>query len=336
MMSILWYFLLATFMSNLAAGVKCPDGGKCPDGSTCCRMASGKFGCCPFPKAVCCTDGQHCCPFGYICNDTSGKCIKGSHSIPWAKKEAHQDANLTEHIGQKCPDGSSCSVWKTCCRLQNGTYGCCPFQHAVCCKDRRHCCPQGHICNLQTLMCDIPSSLSWSSTFLAKAVEGHLQKSPVNETNCSCPHGGTSCQGPQGDCLCCLLPNAVCCADQQYCCPSGSSCNPETKTCDKDVKLLSLSPGSTTPWNVVCSNTTSCRRDFTCCPLAKGHWACCPFPEVKMIFIFAFCCADRRHCCPKGYVCNQITRTCSKHKARVPWAEKVPVEISEIPHVDLL
>lgn len=293
-------------------------------------MLSDKYGCCPFPLAVCCSDGKHCCPPGYTCNGTIGRCIGGGHSIPWVKKQANVDANITEHIPQiKCPDGSTCPILKTCCLLADKTYGCCPFQHAVCCKDKHHCCPQGRICNLQTLTCDVPSSLSWSSTFLAKVVEGHLQKSRVNETSCNCSHGGTSCQDPQGDCLCCLLPNAVCCADQQSCCPSGSSCNLVTKTCDRDLKLLSLSPGASTVWNVPCNGSFSCRTNFTCCKTASGRWGCCPFPE-------AVCCRDKLHCCPKGFVCDQTMRTCSKHKARVPWAEKVPVDIYEIPHVDLL
>uniref|UniRef100_A0A8C4R541 Granulins domain-containing protein n=1 Tax=Eptatretus burgeri TaxID=7764 RepID=A0A8C4R541_EPTBU len=208
MMSITWYLLLATSVSMVAAAVRCKDGEECPDGYTCCPMLSDKYGCCPFPLAVCCSDGKHCCPPGYTCNGTIGRCIGGGHSIPWVKKQANVDANITEHIPQiKCPDGSTCPILKTCCLLADKTYGCCPFQHAVCCKDKHHCCPQGSICNLQTLTCDVPSSLSWSSTFLAKVVEGHLQKSRVNETSCNCSHGGTSCQDPQGDCLCCLLPN---------------------------------------------------------------------------------------------------------------------------------
>uniref|UniRef100_A0A8C4R7Y3 Granulins domain-containing protein n=1 Tax=Eptatretus burgeri TaxID=7764 RepID=A0A8C4R7Y3_EPTBU len=162
MMSITWYLLLATSVSMVAAAVRCKDGEECPDGYTCCPMLSDKYGCCPFPLAVCCSDGKHCCPPGYTCNGTIGRCIGGGHSIPWVKKQANVDANITEHIPQiKCPDGSTCPILKTCCLLADKTYGCCPFQH----------------------------------------------KSRVNETSCNCSHGGTSCQDPQGDCLCCLLPN---------------------------------------------------------------------------------------------------------------------------------
>uniref|UniRef100_A0A8C4QS16 Granulins domain-containing protein n=1 Tax=Eptatretus burgeri TaxID=7764 RepID=A0A8C4QS16_EPTBU len=84
----------------------------------------------------------------------------------------------------------------------------------------------------------------------------------------------------------CPCLQAVCCADQQSCCPSGSSCNLVTKTCDRDLKLLSLSPGASTVWNVPCNGSFSCRTNFTCCKTASGRWGCCPFPEVKMIFTF--------------------------------------------------
>lgn len=29
---------------------------------TCCLLASKRYGCCPFPNAVCCQDHVHCCP----------------------------------------------------------------------------------------------------------------------------------------------------------------------------------------------------------------------------------------------------------------------------------
>ena len=44
--------------------VTCDDGSSCPSGTTCCKLATGGYGCCPFPEAVCCDDGQHCCPNG--------------------------------------------------------------------------------------------------------------------------------------------------------------------------------------------------------------------------------------------------------------------------------
>lgn len=48
----------------------CADGkSQCPRGNTCCKLATGEYGCCPLPKAVCCADHMHCCPNGYECGD---------------------------------------------------------------------------------------------------------------------------------------------------------------------------------------------------------------------------------------------------------------------------
>ena len=44
--------------------VECDDGSSCPTGTTCCKLSSGGYGCCPYPEAVCCDDGEHCCPNG--------------------------------------------------------------------------------------------------------------------------------------------------------------------------------------------------------------------------------------------------------------------------------
>ena len=44
--------------------VKCDDKSSCPSGTTCCKLSSGEYGCCPYKKAVCCSDGEHCCPNG--------------------------------------------------------------------------------------------------------------------------------------------------------------------------------------------------------------------------------------------------------------------------------
>ena len=46
--------------------VECDDGSSCPTGTTCCKLSSGGYGCCPYPEAVCCDDGEHCCPNGKL------------------------------------------------------------------------------------------------------------------------------------------------------------------------------------------------------------------------------------------------------------------------------
>ena len=48
---------------------------ECPDGSTCCKLPSGKWGCCPYENAVCCSDHLHCCPECTTCDVSQGKCL---------------------------------------------------------------------------------------------------------------------------------------------------------------------------------------------------------------------------------------------------------------------
>ena len=62
--------------------VTCPGGSQCPDGNTCCQLSSGKYGCCPLPNAVCCSDHVHCCPNDYACDNQTGKCVDSTMALP--------------------------------------------------------------------------------------------------------------------------------------------------------------------------------------------------------------------------------------------------------------
>lgn len=57
-------------------GINCPDGmSLCSSGDSCCLMSSNGYGWCPLTNPVCCNDGVHCCPEGYICG-SGGDCYK--------------------------------------------------------------------------------------------------------------------------------------------------------------------------------------------------------------------------------------------------------------------
>lgn len=59
-------FLFVCYFSVLTETyLNCLDGSQCLDYETCCMMDTGHYGCCPLPKAVCCSDEEHCCPEGY-------------------------------------------------------------------------------------------------------------------------------------------------------------------------------------------------------------------------------------------------------------------------------
>ena len=66
--------------------VDCGDGQtQCLDGQTCCLSYSGGYGCCPVPDGVCCNNGIHCCPQGYICDYESSGCRKGASLTQFLK-----------------------------------------------------------------------------------------------------------------------------------------------------------------------------------------------------------------------------------------------------------
>lgn len=65
------FFILCSF--KLSLQTICDDGSECAGESTCCPSHGGFF-CCPLKNAVCCSDGNHCCPTGYKCNIEERKC----------------------------------------------------------------------------------------------------------------------------------------------------------------------------------------------------------------------------------------------------------------------
>ncbi|KAL4199868.1 hypothetical protein AMTRI_Chr03g146940 [Amborella trichopoda] len=64
--------------------VKCSLLTYCPSGNTCCCTwrflgICLSWSCCDLDNAVCCKDGQYCCPQDYpVCNTATGYCLKGS------------------------------------------------------------------------------------------------------------------------------------------------------------------------------------------------------------------------------------------------------------------
>ena len=196
--------------------VVCPDGqSECPDGETCC-LSYGEYGCCPYPYAVCCSDGVHCCPEGYQCVVSGGTCTKGDDVIPFVKKTPAKYKSVV------CPDGQSeCPDGNTCCKLSSGQWGCCPLPNAVCCSDHLHCCPQGSTCDVSAGTCTqegevIPFVKKTPAKYKIVVCPGSLSY---------CPDGNTCCQLPSGLWGCCPFPNAVCCSGGRYCCPQGNTCD---------------------------------------------------------------------------------------------------------------
>jgi len=197
-----------------------------------CLQASGQYACCPLPKAVCCEDQIHCCPQGYTCDTSQGTCIKEKTVIQANLVKSTQDKSVI------CPSANiNCSDGQTCCLSSSGNYQCCPFENAVCCEDKIHCCPAGSKCDISEGIC--------LNTFGYRYVP-MLKKTPPMRTNntndnlkdiicpdkkSECLSGTTCCLLRSGEYGCCPFPEATCCDDKIHCCPNGYKCDAASGMC---------------------------------------------------------------------------------------------------------
>lgn len=309
---------------------KCDKQTMCPGGTTCCKNYSGQWACCPLPQAVCCNDHEHCCPKGYKCNVAEQTCDKpGALSLPWLQKTPALQREPSRAVSGSSPSArnmcdaqTSCPKDTTCCFMdRTHKWGCCPLPQAVCCKDGNHCCPGGHTCELHRSSCSKGPSVAipWFTK-----LSSQTELSAVTDVKCddksSCASGTTCCQLQTGEWGCCPLVKAVCCADQEHCCPQGYSCKMQTGTCEKknhNVLILTLPQSKVVQSeprhpeddaNVPCDSTGEfhCPKQDTCCKVSNSAWACCPSARAE-------CCADSKHCCPAGFLCDLKDGGCVPH-----------------------
>ncbi|CAM4637272.1 unnamed protein product [Lepidochelys kempii] len=218
--------------------VQCDEQTSCPEGSTCCRLATGDWGCCPLPEAVCCQDHVHCCPKGHTCDPVGGSCQQALLSVPWAPKAPAHVPGAAQSRGVKCNQTVSCEDGQTCCKSETGTWACCHLPNAVCCEDHQHCCPGGYTCNLATQSCEkqqagrvLPGALSLVASLLPASPE------PSNQVTCDAQHycrtRQTCCKAASGTWACCPYFMGSCCPDQRHCCPWGYRCSRLSLDCKR-------------------------------------------------------------------------------------------------------
>nr|XP_048685645.1 progranulin isoform X2 [Caretta caretta] len=218
--------------------VRCDEQTSCPEGSTCCRLATGDWGCCPLPEAVCCQDHVHCCPKGHTCDPVGGSCQQALLSVPWAPKAPAHVPGAAQSRGVKCNQTVSCEDGQTCCKSETGTWACCHLPNAVCCEDHQHCCPGGYTCNLATQSCEkqqagrvLPGALSLVASLLPASPE------PSNQVTCDAQHycrtRQTCCKAASGTWACCPYFMGSCCPDQRHCCPWGYRCSRSSLDCKR-------------------------------------------------------------------------------------------------------
>ncbi|XP_051243041.1 granulin a isoform X8 [Dicentrarchus labrax] len=230
---------------DMQGRVHCDAHTSCPQSSTCCFMTSThKWGCCPLPEAVCCADGNHCCPTNYKCDERKTSCIKGEVVIPWYTKLPATISIQADPSSVQCDGQTQCPEHTTCCRLVTGQWGCCPMENAVCCADKEHCCPQGYTCNVASNSCQKLIMLQLQTVPLTPVYlpEHQPQFNPLKlrdiqcDDKTSCEDGETCCKMSATTWGCCPMSNAVCCSDMLHCCPTGYTCT-EGGDCTKDTRL---------------------------------------------------------------------------------------------------
>uniref|UniRef100_A0A3B1JL26 Granulin a n=1 Tax=Astyanax mexicanus TaxID=7994 RepID=A0A3B1JL26_ASTMX len=172
--------------------------------------------------AVCCEDGEHCCPAQYKCDKTQTSCIKGDVVIPWYNKLAAESSpdHSVDQSAVKCDSQTSCPAGTTCCEISTGKWGCCPLPEATCCPDREHCCPKGYSCDVNSQSC-VKTILLQVETIPLTYIR-HLQIPCGGGISCSDTE--TCCKTSKTTWGCCPSPKAVCCSDMKHCCPAGYTC----------------------------------------------------------------------------------------------------------------
>ncbi|XP_008435425.1 granulin b [Poecilia reticulata] len=310
---------------GLSTALICPDGSMCEDEDTCCKNTQGGYGCCPLPHAECCSDHLHCCYQGTVCDLVHQKCINKTVSLPMMKRLPSKQRSSASQLvsGVKavmCPDHESeCPDDTTCCQLYDSSWGCCPLPEAVCCEDKRHCCPGGSKCDLIHLKCVSPSLESFP--MLEKLPAKRLKDRPVSvagpvicpDGKSSCPDGYTCCVQASGQYGCCPYKEATCCNDHVHCCPSNTTCDLKLGVCKSggnEVPLTRRIPAASR--DVECPDKkTVCHDETTCCQMTNGSFGCCPMPD-------AVCCSDHIHCCPSGTKCDLEHSTCVSVQENAP------------------
>jgi len=207
------------------------------------------------PDEFLCPDGNTCCAKGTKCNiKEPGFCIMPTAMDFLLEKASKKQQRLEPSLQRKMVPATNvplnpipfmnCDILQTRCN-SGGTdlMGCCPFAGAVCCSDRRTCCPSGMECvNTTEPMCAAGNRSVMMDSLLEKASEKQerleprgLRRKMVPATNVpewpipffdNCDYTETLCNSQGFDIVygCCPFAGAVCCPDLRTCCPGGMEC----------------------------------------------------------------------------------------------------------------
>lgn len=203
-----------------------------------------------------------------------------------AKKFFDKNAPKVANDPILCADNvTTCDPLDTCCKMADGSYGCCPYTDGVCCTDLSFCCPSDSVCGNHIGQC-------LKKKILMEQIEALANKVENFKFDCE----GTVCQRQDGQSVCCPYSNGTCCGSHGFCCPHGYNCNLKDESCqmqDPDVSkkilpaaketLLGVEPNFDTM--IECQDSVHfCPDSSTCCK-TKESYGCCAIQN-------AICCDD--------------------------------------------
>lgn len=246
---------------------------------------------------------MHCCPENTKCNLQKQSCDSNSNGnkiISWLEKIPSKLLYNRQKNNQKvandpilCEDNvTTCDPLKTCCKMSDGSYGCCPYADGVCCTELSFCCPSNTVCGKMVGEC-LPKNQM-------EMIEMRANKKQENKCTNGCE--GTCCDRPDGDSVCCPYSNGTCCGTHGFCCPPKYTCNPKDESCtyqDPDAveatriflnKIVSKRSANTYPGQledsmVECKDAVHyCPDSSTCCK-SGDSFGCCSIKN-------AVCCDD--------------------------------------------
>lgn len=195
--------------------VRCTDGSTCK--YTCCRTFLGTYGCCNFVNAVCCSDGIHCCPEGYICQNTAVHVLAGPHyrSVQCQKAPSSSNDNIEGNNNKKIKSKKH-DVKKA-------------IVHTRVEED-------DELIASSRITASSPAEEYVDSTIVSSLqVDSYSHGLKHAFTTCPdgsyCPGTTTCCMSVLGLYGCCAHTNAVCCDDHIHCCPHGTQCDTTMSRC---------------------------------------------------------------------------------------------------------
>ena len=245
----------------------------------------------------------------------------------------------------QCEDGTNCPDHATCCQMESGSFGCCPYEEAVCCQ-QDYCCPQFGRCD--GARCQLGNGLEIAAArrfpALKTATEAlHYQQQQQQQQQAALVVAAHTDdmfvgQGQEAE-EAVLAARAVAAAAAAAKAEEASmrmkkkniennkgegeekeegeeSIQQEAKEGVAVVNVLlpaADSPATAAAATAATAATALSGGSVQCPDGTVCDAACCPASPAGYLccpYADAVCCSDHQHCCPGGTHCNESAGSC--------------------------